>query len=128
MKLTISSASLSIRNSGKSMYAQVVRMLGNGRCEAACVDGSKRLCHIRGTLHKKVWISAGDIILVGLRDYQDDKADVIHKFMPDEARFLKVYGELPKDIRLNEGVVGDLDQDDNSDDYIEFKDGETVSI
>lgn len=51
-------------------YAQVLRMLGNGRCEAMCIDGSKRLCHIRGKMHKKVWIAAGDIILVGLRDYQ----------------------------------------------------------
>ncbi|CAI9293017.1 unnamed protein product [Lactuca saligna] len=57
-------------------YAQVLRMLGNGRCEAMCIDGTKRLCHIRGKMHKKVWIAAGDIILVGLRDYQDDKADV----------------------------------------------------
>ncbi|MCI94113.1 eukaryotic translation initiation factor 1A-like, partial [Trifolium medium] len=47
-------------------------------------------------MHKKVWIAAGDIILVGLRDYQDDKADVILKFMPDEARLLKAYGELPE--------------------------------
>ena len=23
---------------------------------------------------KKVWVSAGDIVLVGLREYQDDKA------------------------------------------------------
>lgn len=51
-------------------YAQVMRMLGNGRCEATCIDGVKRLCHIRGKMHKKVWIAAGDIILVGLRDYQ----------------------------------------------------------
>lgn len=51
-------------------YAQVLRMLGNGRCEAMCIDGVKRLCHIRGKMHKKVWIAAGDIILVGLRDYQ----------------------------------------------------------
>ena len=51
-------------------YAQVMRMLGNGRCEATCIDGVKRLCHIRGKMHKKVWIGAGDIILVGLRDYQ----------------------------------------------------------
>ena len=51
-------------------YAQVLRMLGNGRCEAMCIDGTKRLCHIRGKMHKKVWIAAGDIILVGLRDYQ----------------------------------------------------------
>ena len=37
----------------------------------------------------------GDIILVGLRDFQDEKADVIQKYMADEARSLKAYGELP---------------------------------
>ena len=35
-------------------YAQVTKMLGNGRLEAACFDGTKRLCHIRGKLRKKV--------------------------------------------------------------------------
>ncbi len=45
-------------------------MLGNGRLEAMCFDGVKRLCHIRGKLRKKVWINQSDIILVGLRDYQ----------------------------------------------------------
>eukprot|EP00261_Vitis_vinifera_P034106 XP_019075349.1 PREDICTED: eukaryotic translation initiation factor 1A-like [Vitis vinifera] len=91
-------------------YAQVLRMLGNGRCEAMCIDGTKRLCHIRGKMHKKVWIAAGDIILVSLHDYQDDKADVILKYMPDEARLLKAYGELPENTRLNEGIAGGLDE------------------
>lgn len=54
-------------------YAQVVKMLGNGRLTAFCFDGKSRLCHIRGKLRKKVWINAGDIILVGLREYQDEK-------------------------------------------------------
>lgn len=44
----------------------------------------------------KVWINAGDIILIGLRDYQDTKADVILKYNSDEARNLKAYGELPE--------------------------------
>ena len=34
-------------------YAQVVKMLGNGRLEANCFDGVSRLCHIRGKLRKK---------------------------------------------------------------------------
>lgn len=38
-------------------YAQVTKMLGNGRLEAMCFDGVKRLCHIRGKLRKKVCIS-----------------------------------------------------------------------
>ena len=45
-------------------------MLGNGRLEAMCFDGVKRLCHIRGKLRKKVWINHSDIVLLGLRDYQ----------------------------------------------------------
>ncbi|CAN0476048.1 unnamed protein product, partial [Phaeothamnion confervicola] len=62
----------SIHDSGSNRY-QVVRMLGNGRCECYCYDGVTRLAHIRGKMRKKVWVSAGDIVLVGLRTYQDDK-------------------------------------------------------
>nr|XP_023701013.1 MAP7 domain-containing protein 2-like isoform X3 [Paramormyrops kingsleyae] len=83
-------------------YAQVIKMLGNGRLEAMCFDGVKRLCHIRGKLRKKVWINTSDIILVGLRDYQDNKADVILKYNADEARSLKAYGELPEHAKINE--------------------------
>uniref|UniRef100_A0A803M4Y8 S1-like domain-containing protein n=1 Tax=Chenopodium quinoa TaxID=63459 RepID=A0A803M4Y8_CHEQI len=104
-------------------YAQVLRMLGNGRCEAMCIDNAKRLCHIRGKMHKKVWIAAGDIIL-------DDKADVILKYMPDEARLLKAYGELPDNIRLNEGISNTMDEDEEGDgeDYIEFEDEDIDKI
>src|SRR5688572_24425060 len=61
-------------------YAQVTKMLGNGRLEAKCFDGKKRLCHIRGTMRKRIWVSSGDIILVDLREFQDDKGDVTHKY------------------------------------------------
>ena len=110
-------------------------MLGNGRLEAMCFDGVKRLCHIRGKLRKKVkltvltfshykvplqvWINQSDIILVGLRDYQDAKADVIQKYSADEARNLKSYGEFPESIKINETVDfvgGDLDDDIEFDD------------
>lgn len=71
-------------------------MLGNGRIEATCFDGKKRLCKIRGKMRKKVWISVGDIILLGLRDFQDDRADVIFKYNPDEARTLISMKEIPE--------------------------------
>lgn len=111
-------------------YAQVLRMLGNRRCEAMCIDGTKRLCHIRGKMHKKIWIGVGDIVLIGLRDYQDDKADVILKYMGDEARLLKAYGELPETTRLNEGIANGLDGEDEGagDDYIEFEDEDIDKI
>ena len=98
-------------------YAQVTKMLGNGRLEAMCFDGVKRLCHIRGKLRKKVWINQSDIILVGLRDYQDAKADVILKYSADEARNLKSYGEFPETVKINETVTFG---EDGYDDEIEF--------
>nr|AGH70145.1 eukaryotic translation initiation factor 1A [Placozoa sp. H4] len=94
-------------------YAQVMKMLGNGRLEAFCFDGTNRLCHIRGKLRKKVWINQGDIILLGLRDYQDSKADVILKYTADEARNLKAYGELPETAKIADtGTMGNEEEDD----------------
>ncbi len=117
-------------------------MLGNGRLEAQCFDGTKRLAHIRvrfppvspskysltpfffflfpplfslatayltlpqGKLRKKVWINVGDIILLSLRSYQDEKGDVILKYNADEARSLKAYGELPETAKINETDLG----------------------
>lgn len=103
-----------------SEYAQVVKMLGNGRLEAMCFDGTKRLAHIRGKLRKKVWINQGDIILLSLRDFQDDKADVLFKYSPDEARNLKAYGELPETAKINEM---DSFGGENEDDMVDFDEG-----
>merc|ERR1712064_122317 len=85
-------------------YAQVAKMLGNGRLEAVCFDGVKRLCHIRGKLRKKVWINQADIIL---------------KYSADEARNLKSYGEFPESIKIMDTfafVEEDLDEDIEFDD------------
>ena len=106
-------------------YAQVLRMLGNGRLEAQCIYGVKRLCHIRGKMRKKVWVCTGDIILLGLRDFQDDKADVILKYLADEARSLKAYGELPDSIRVNETDTFEEERDEN-DDFFDFDDVDQI--
>merc|ERR1712136_612622 len=83
-----------------------------------CFDGIKRLCHIRGKLRKRQWINTSDIILVGLREYQDAKADVIMKYNSDEARRLKNMGQLPDTVNIEFGLTGDNDivfENDDSD-------------
>jgi translation initiation factor 1A len=80
-------------------YALVENLLGNGRLKLKCLsDNTERLGTIRGNMYKKVWINKDDIVLVSLREYQDDKCDVIFKYNPDEIRALKKYGEIPKDL------------------------------
>ncbi|GAA0186282.1 hypothetical protein LIER_33570 [Lithospermum erythrorhizon] len=57
----------------------------------------------------------------------NDKVDLILKYMPDEARLLKAYGELPNNMRLNEVITEGLDEDDNEVEghYMKF-DGEDI--
>ena len=82
-------------------------------------------CHIRCKMRKKVWVNNGDIILLGLRDFQDEKADVILKYLADEARSLKAYGELPDSIRVNETDTFEEERDEN-DDFFDFDDVENI--
>lgn len=102
-------------------------MLGNGRLEALCFDGTKRLAHIRGKMRKKVWINQGDIILISLREYQDDKCDVIQKYSSDEARSLKSYGELPADAKINEDAW-DQNEDGADIEFEELSDEEVSDV
>ena len=77
-----------------------------------CYDGKKRLAHIRGKMRKRVWVGVSDIVLVSLRDFQDEKCDVIQKYSADEARNLKVYKELPDTAKIGEGDDGADAEDD----------------
>ena len=86
------------------------------------MDGKKRMCTIRGAMRNRVWINAGDIVLIGLRDFGDDaKADIIMKYFDEEAQELQELGELPETIQIAVGGYG-IGSDDGSDN--EFNDGE----
>jgi translation initiation factor 1A len=52
--------------------------------------------------------------LLGLREYQDGKADVIHKYTPEEARTLKAYGEIPERVIIGGFVEGDEEEGDGA--------------
>ena len=105
-------------------YGQVDRLLGNGRVDCRCMDGKKRMCTIRGSMRNRVWINAGDIVLIGLREFGDDaKADIIAKYFDEEAHELQELGELPSNIQiavgggmgLSSGEEGDYGNEDDSD-------------
>jgi len=54
---------------------------------------------------------------LSLRDYQDEKGDVILKYTADEARSLKAYGELPESAKINET---DTFGHEGNDEWVEF--------
>jgi translation initiation factor 1A len=40
-----------------------------------------------------------------LREFQQEKADIIHKYSADEARSLQAYGELPLHAKINQTAI-----------------------
>jgi translation initiation factor 1A len=55
------------------MYGRVLKLLGGCNVLVYCNDNRERICHIRGNMRKKVWISVGDIVLISIRDLDKSK-------------------------------------------------------
>jgi translation initiation factor 1A len=100
-------------------YGQVLKLLGGCHVQVLCFDGKTRLCTIRGKMKRRVWITVGDIVLLGLRPFQDTHADVIQRYTTEEARRLKMMGELPDTADLSLSGTTAAGSDDVSAD-IEF--------
>lgn len=84
------------------LYAQVTKMLGNGMCHVLCQDNKTRLCFIRGKFRgrgkRDNMISNGKWILIGLRDYESEKAGG----KLDNCDLLDVYTDQDKERLKNQ--------------------------
>lgn len=102
-------------SSATVMMERPVCATSEGRCERR--QSNRRLADCQ------VWIGVGDIVLIGLRDFQDDKADIIMKYTTDEARQLKAYGEIPENgkytvllsflVTIDNTDLNDVNEDEN---------------
>jgi len=61
------------------MYGRVIQVLGNRNTLTYCNDNVVRLCHIRGSIRKDMWIGVGDVVLVSVREFLKDKKDKYEK-------------------------------------------------
>ena len=87
-------------------YAQVLKLLGCARFELYCFDGQTRLGIARGKIKKRQWIKPDDIVLIGLRSYQNEKCDIILRYTPEETRILIIDKHLPDNIKIVEDDTG----------------------
>ncbi len=70
-------------------YAVIISNIGDGRVELDCFDDVDRVGSISGKLRREVWLNNGDIVLVGLREFDQTKADILYKYTEEEARKLR---------------------------------------
>ena len=65
--------------SNNEMIAEVIQMLGDGRCKLKCSDEINRIGLIRGTMRRRAWIQIGDKVVIHLREFETYKCDIISK-------------------------------------------------
>jgi len=77
------------------LFAVVQEMLSEGRMRVECEDGRVRIGRVIGKLRKRVWIRVGDLVLVKPWVVEGErKCDIIHKYTPTQANWLKKKGLL----------------------------------
>jgi translation initiation factor 1A len=96
---------------GVSEYSWITKMLGNGRVTVKNADKVERLGIIRGNMRKRDWMGVGDLVLVTLRGYQDDKVDIVFKYNESEIRMLRKWGEIRQDRERDEEGEGTATED-----------------
>jgi translation initiation factor 1A len=107
-------------------YAKIVRILGSCRYECECFDNKTRLCIMRGGIRKftRKKIKTDCIVLLSLRDFQDDKADILHLYSNEDTEQLIKLCEIPA-VKINYDIAFDtidiLEEDEDEEIKINFE-------
>ena len=77
------------------MYAIVIEQKGGSRMTVQCEDGKPRLARIPGRVRRKLWIKAGDYLVIKPWEVQgDEKCDLEFRYTLSQADSLKRRGLL----------------------------------
>lgn len=69
-------------------YGLVKSAKGNGRFDIETPDGNVKIGVLAGKHRKRMWINSGDIVLVGIWDFQEEKCSILHKYSEDHVQKL----------------------------------------
>ena len=56
-------------------------------------------------MRKRVWLKVGEWVLVSLRDFQDNKCNIIHKYSESDVNQLKKIGAITGNIETELTMV-----------------------
>jgi translation initiation factor 1A len=77
------------------VYGYIDKALGSGFFNVMCVDNKARRSKLRGSMRKRCRLTAGDYVLVALREFDESTSDIIHKYTIQEVRILQKEKEIP---------------------------------
>jgi translation initiation factor 1A len=76
------------------LLGRVIKLVGGDNIIVKTTDGKVRTCRIRGKIKRRMWIRDNDLVLVAPWDFQDNKADIIWRYIAAHADKLGQDGHL----------------------------------
>ena len=70
-------------------FAMAELMMGANHIRVRCHDGTERMGRIKGKIKKRSWIREGDILIVVPWSFQDSKCDILYRYLPPQADWLR---------------------------------------
>jgi len=75
-------------------YGKVTKLMGECNFMVKCFDKIERMCHLRKGIKKDERVLLNSLVLIGLRDYQETKGDIIYVYNRQQELELKKMGEV----------------------------------
>lgn len=77
------------------LLGRVVKLSGGDHLIVKCTDGKTRLCRIRGKLKRRMWIKDNDVVLLAPWDFDNNRADIVWRYIRAHADWLETNKYLP---------------------------------
>jgi len=77
------------KKKNREQFARADLMMGANHIRVRCHDGIERMGRIKGKIKKRAWIREGDIVIVVPWSFQDEKCDILYRYLPPQADWLR---------------------------------------
>ena len=80
----------------REMFAIADQLMGASKLKVMCEDGKSRMARIPGKMKRRMWIKPGDLMIIKPWDFQDDKADVVYRYVRTQSVNLSRRKKIPE--------------------------------
>jgi translation initiation factor 1A len=73
----------------REIFASAELMMGANHIRVRCQDGVTRMGRIKGKIKKRAWIREGDTLIIIPWSFQDEKCDIIYRYLRPQVDWLR---------------------------------------